>query len=97
MNFDKREERLGTQSVKWDKTGELFGVTDALPMWVADMDFRAPEAINEALKERLDHGIFGYTAPDQKTKDAVCGWMQNRHGWKVNPKASHSARALSQL
>lgn len=87
MNFDKREERLGTQSVKWDKTGELFGVTDALPMWVADMDFRAPEAITEALKERLDHGIFGYTTPDQKTRDAVCGWMQNRHGWKVNPES----------
>ncbi|AGE64742.1 cystathionine beta-lyase [Bacillus subtilis XF-1] len=87
MNFDKREERLGTQSVKWDKTGDLFGVTDALPMWVADMDFRAPEAITEALKERLDHGIFGYTTPDQKTKDAVCGWMQNRHGWKVNPES----------
>ncbi|KIU05328.1 C-S lyase [Bacillus subtilis] len=46
MNFDKREERLGTQSVKWDKTGELFGVTDALPMWVADMDFRAPGSDN---------------------------------------------------
>lgn len=57
MNFDKREERLGTQSVKWDKTGELFGVTDALPMWVADMDFRAPEAITEALKSASTTGF----------------------------------------
>ncbi|MBU5244120.1 cystathionine beta-lyase [Bacillus halotolerans] len=87
MNFDKQEQRLGTQSVKWDKAGELFGVTDALPMWVADMDFRAPEAITEALKQRLEQGIFGYTAPDQKTKDAVCAWMHNRHSWKVNPES----------
>ncbi|MEC1673245.1 MalY/PatB family protein [Bacillus mojavensis] len=87
MNFDKQVQRLGTQSLKWDKTGELFGVTDALPMWVADMDFRAPEAITEALKQRLEQGIFGYTAPDQRTKDAVCAWMHNRHSWKVNPES----------
>ncbi|MBL3615031.1 cystathionine beta-lyase, partial [Bacillus sp. RHFS18] len=56
MNFDLRENRLGTQSVKWDKAEALFGVSDALPMWVADMDFRAPEAVTDALKARLDHG-----------------------------------------
>ncbi|MBT2575607.1 pyridoxal phosphate-dependent aminotransferase [Bacillus sp. ISL-51] len=85
MNFDLRENRLGTKSVKWDKAEALFGVSDALPMWVADMDFRAPEAITEALKERLDHGIFGYTSPDTNTKEAVASWFETRHGFRPDP------------
>ncbi|MCY8517464.1 MalY/PatB family protein [Bacillus atrophaeus] len=85
MNFDYKENRIGTQSVKWDKAEALFGTSDALPMWVADMDFRAPEAVTDALKERLDHGIFGYTTTDAKTKEAVCTWQSKRHNWQVDP------------
>lgn len=85
MNFDLRENRLGTQSVKWDKAEALFGVSDALPMWVADMDFRAPEAVTDALKARLDHGIFGYTSPDENTREAVASWLETRHGYRPDP------------
>ncbi len=85
MNFDLRENRLGTQSVKWDKAEALFGVSDALPMWVADMDFRAPEAVTDALKARLDHGIFGYTSPDENTREAVASWLETRHGYLPDP------------
>lgn len=86
MNFDLRENRLGTQSVKWDKAEALFGVSDALPMWVADMDFRAPEAVTDALKARLDHGIFGYTSPDENTREAVASWLETRHGYRPSRK-----------
>ena len=95
MNFDLRENRLGTQSVKWDKAEALFGVSDALPMWVADMDFRAPEAVTDALKARLDHGIFGYTSPDENTREAVASWLETRHGYLPIPQASRSVPELS--
>ncbi|ARC69374.1 cystathionine beta-lyase PatB [Bacillus licheniformis] len=50
MDFNTEHNRRGTQSVKWDLTQELFGVNDALPMWVADMDFRAPQPVIDALQ-----------------------------------------------
>ncbi|MDA7028073.1 pyridoxal phosphate-dependent aminotransferase [Bacillus sp. CLL-7-23] len=85
MNFNTTHKRLGTQSVKWDLTNELFGVKDALPMWVADMDFRAPQEVIDALFERLEHGVFGYTSTSMKTKEAVVRWLSKRHGWEIEP------------
>ncbi|QHZ45798.1 MalY/PatB family protein [Bacillus sp. NSP9.1] len=85
MDFNTEHNRRGTQSVKWDLTQELFGVNDALPMWVADMDFRAPEAVIDALQERLEHGVFGYTSAGAKTKEAVVSWLNSRHGWETEP------------
>lgn len=55
MNFDEQIIRKGSKSVKWDQAESLFLTTDALPMWVADMDFKAPQVVLDALKERLDH------------------------------------------
>jgi cystathionine beta-lyase len=81
--FDQIEKRYGTQSAKWDLTKELFGADDALPMWVADMDFKAPEAVIDALQKRLNHGIFGYSFPDDKTKEAVAHWLSIRHDWEI--------------
>ncbi len=52
-------------------------------MWVADMDFPSPEPVVKALQERAQHGIFGYTQPDQAYLSAVTGWMKKRHGWHV--------------
>ncbi|NPC93958.1 pyridoxal phosphate-dependent aminotransferase [Bacillus sp. WMMC1349] len=85
MDFNTTHKRLGTQSVKWDLTNELFGVKDALPMWVADMDFRAPQEVIDALLERLEHGVFGYTSTSMRTKEAVVKWLSKRHGWEIEP------------
>lgn len=76
MNFDEQIIRKGSKSVKWDQAESLFLTTDALPMWVADMDFKAPQVVLDALKERLDHGVFGYAFQDQDTQQAVAGWLK---------------------
>ena len=76
-NFDEIVPRRGTESVKWDVCAP-----GALPMWVADMDFKAAPEILEALQKRLDHGVFGYqTVPDDYF-EAVGRWFERRHGWK---------------
>ena len=83
-NFDETIERRGTASAKWDAVKELFGSEDVLPLWVADMDFRVPEEVVEAIKETADHGIFGYTLRSDEYKQAVKDWMKNRHGWEID-------------
>ena len=75
--FDEIIPRRNTASVKWDLFEE-----DALPLWVADMDFRVAPAIAEALRKRLDHGVFGYELVPQSYFDAVSSWFDRRHGWK---------------
>ena len=82
--FDERIERLNTSSVKWERTKEVFGTDDVLPMWVADMDFRPPQEVTEALKERIDHGIFGYTFIPPSTYEAITEWQKKRNGWDVH-------------
>lgn len=84
--FDKVINRKQTDSVKWDFTKRIFGVEDVLPMWVADMDFPAPDEVIEALHTRVDHGIFGYTMPGTNMEKAVQGWLKNRHNWEIDPK-----------
>ena len=77
-NFDETIDRRGTASVKWD----LYG-GDVLPMWVADMDFKAAPAILQALQKRLDHGIFGYPLPGRSFYKAITTWFKERHGWTI--------------
>lgn len=84
--FDQVFNRKNTDSVKWDYTKRIFGVDDVLPMWVADMDFPAPDEVIDALHSRVDHGIFGYTMPGIKMEEAVTGWLKSRHNWEVDPK-----------
>lgn len=84
--FDQVINRKKTDSVKWDYTKRIFGVEDVLPMWVADMDFQAPEEVIDALHTRVDHGIFGYTMPGSKMEDAVTNWLKSRHSWEIDPK-----------
>lgn len=84
--FDKVINRKQTDSVKWDYTKKIFGVEDVLPMWVADMDFPAPDEVIEALHARVNHGIFGYTMPGTKMEKAVQGWLKKRHNWEIDPK-----------
>ena len=78
-DFDGIIPRRGSDSIKWDGA-EDDGV---LPMWVADMDFRAVPAVTEALRRRVEHGIFGYTRVPDTYYDAVTGWFGRRHGWKI--------------
>lgn len=77
--FDKIIDRRGTHSVKWDHAGG----TDVTPMWVADMDFATAPCIIDALKRRVEHGIFGYVAVPDSYYDAVVQWFGKRHGWTV--------------
>jgi cystathionine beta-lyase len=82
--FEQVIERRETRSVKWDMMEKIYDIEDAsdiLPMWVADMDFPAPAAVIQALKERLDHPILGYSYMCEGCKDAVRTWLAQRHGW----------------
>ncbi|WP_100405184.1 MalY/PatB family protein [Bacillus solitudinis] len=85
--FEQVIERRGTASMKWDMLKERFGAEDLWPMWVADMDFRAPQAVLDALKEKVDHGIFGYPAHSKSVDEAVQNWLARRYQWKVNSSA----------
>jgi cystathionine beta-lyase len=80
-NFDEFVDRRGTNAVKWDMLGPHFGNPDAIPMWVADMDFLTAPAIREALLKRAQHGVFGYTTRPERYEEVVLGWLQARHGW----------------
>lgn len=83
VNFDSQVDRKNTYSLKWDGMAKTFGRDDLLPMWVADMDFRPPEEVTEALRERIDHGVFGYTISTAHLSGAIVDWLRKRHGWDV--------------
>jgi len=94
MNFDVLHNRKNTNSLKWDQFKDRikakYNVTDAddiLPMWVADMDFAIPQVITDAIKERLDHPIFGYSYVSESCKLAIQSWFKNRHNWHIDPNA----------
>ncbi|MDR4889503.1 MalY/PatB family protein [Fredinandcohnia sp. QZ13] len=82
-NFNESINRLQTNSVKWDEVENLFGDKEILPMWVADMDFKSPQPVIEALKKRADHGIYGYTTRPDSYYEATVGWMKRRHNWTI--------------
>ncbi|EBA17224.1 aminotransferase, classes I and II [Roseobacter sp. SK209-2-6] len=96
MDFDSIIDRRGTQSVKWDFMEDLYGVSpeDGLSMWVADTEFRVPEPVTAKMHEMADHGIYGYVNCDSTYKDAICWWMQNRHGWQVEPGSIFTTTGL---
>ncbi|KIN65292.1 Aminotransferase, class I and II [Sulfitobacter noctilucae] len=87
MSFDEIIDRRDTHCAKWDKMEALYGVPrdTGIAMWVADMDFRPPQVVQDALREQLEHGIFGYFGDDSKYLGAIQWWMENRHGWQVDP------------
>ncbi|HAM79312.1 MalY/PatB family protein [Ornithinibacillus bavariensis] len=84
--FETVYDRKNTRSVKWDMLDEVFNTSDVLPMWVADMDFRAPKEVTEALLERVKHEIFGYTVIDKDVKASIVNWVARRHHWEINPE-----------
>ena len=85
MNFDKYIDRNEYPTMKWSKDflTEHFGNADAIPMSVADMDFKAPATVIESLKKRVEHGIYGYEGKPESYFTALEEWYQNRHGWRI--------------
>ena len=81
FDFDTVPSRLGTDSQKWQK----YANRDVLPLWVADMDFRSPPAIIDALQRRVADGIFGYARPVKSTVDAAVNALASRYGWSIDP------------
>ena len=79
-NFDEIIPRRGTNSIKWDNDN----ARNCLPLWVADMDFRAAEPIRKALAAHIEHGIFGYAHIPDEYYDAVINWFARRHNWHIS-------------
>lgn len=96
MNFDEIIDRFGTHSVKWDMMEPIYGVPaeDGLAMWVADMDFRPPACVGDAVQRMRDHGIFGYYGDETAYRSAIQWWMRERHGWQVGQEAIFSTHGL---
>lgn len=82
-NFDAVIDRNNTDSIKWDYLEKYYGQKDILPMWVADMDFEAPAPVVEAIAKRASHGIYGYTGRPLSCYEAIAGWVEKRHGWRI--------------
>lgn len=79
-DFDKIIDRRGTNCVKWDELSQ----PDIIPMWVADMDFETAPCVIEALRQRMEHGCFGYTLVPESFYQATIQWFQQRHGWTID-------------
>jgi cystathionine beta-lyase len=80
-DFDQYINRRNTHSIKWDRyPGQI------LPLWVADLDFLSPPAVIEALLQRVEHGVFGYSYPDPELKEVIVDRLAARYEWKVDPE-----------
>lgn len=79
-DFECELDRRHSTSIKWNWFDE-----DVIPMWVADMDFKSPEPITQALVQRAQHGVFGYEMPSKSLREAVVAWLQRRHQWTIQP------------
>ena len=88
MNFDEIINRHGTHSVKWDMMENIYGVPkdEGIAMWVADMDFRPPQVVQDALEQMKADGVYGYYGDDTSYRAAIQWWMSNRHGWDIKPE-----------
>ena len=82
-DFDEVIDRRGSRCIKYDTLDEHFGRSDLLPLWVADMDFRTPDFILDALRRRLEHPVLGYPSTGADYFEIVSGWVEELHGWKV--------------
>jgi len=82
-NFDEIINREGTGCIKYDARKEVFGKSNVLPLWVADMDFKTPDFVIKALKKRLEHEVLGYSFRTQSYNNSIVQWQNNRHQWKI--------------
>jgi len=83
INFDTIIDRTGTSNVKYDVRKAVFGTDDVVPLWVADMDLAAPEAVTQALLQRASHPIYGYTIYPDSLFTAMQDWFLHRHNWSI--------------
>lgn len=83
FDFDELVPRNTPEDIKYEK---LEGINDLIPMWVADMDFKCPEEVSDALSEQAKLGIFGYSEADKTYDDSVVNWFKKRYNWDVDPK-----------
>ncbi len=82
-NFDEIIERDGTNCLKYDARKLFFETDDLLPLWVADMDFKTPDFIVDAIKKRAEHELFGYSFRPDSYYEAIINWMKRRHNWEI--------------
>ncbi|MDR3652018.1 MAG: PatB family C-S lyase [Paludibacter sp.] len=107
-NFDEIIDRRNTSAVKIERCKALYGTEDVLPLWVADMDFRTPDFIFEAIRERCEHPILGYSMPPKEFYPTIINWIEEHHQWEVKrpwigfipgivPGLSFSIQALTNI
>jgi len=84
QSFDQILDRGHTQSIRWDKYGP-----EVIPLWVADMDFKAPDCVIESLHERINHGVFGYTYASSALKESIVAYVQSNYAWKIEASWIH--------
>ena len=85
-NFSEKIDRTNTDSAKWDYMDEIFGSEDLIPMWVADSDWPTAPSIIKALKERVEHGVFGYTSPGDRLNEVIVRWIKDHYNWSIDPE-----------
>ncbi|MFJ5370849.1 MalY/PatB family protein [Bosea sp. CER48] len=95
-DFDELIDRRGTHSAKWDTMEKNYGVSasDGIAMWVADMDFRPPACVQQAVERMATHGVYGYFGDDRTNSDAIRWWMKTRHGWEVAAESIFTTHGL---
>ena len=81
FDLDTPIDRTATSSTKWNR----YAGRDVIPLWVADMDFRCAPPIVEALRQRVEHGIFGYTDPPAELASTIAAALERDHGWRIEP------------
>src|SRR5690625_1659926 len=82
-NFDEIIDRRNSDSIKWGQLKELYGDDEVLPLWIADMDFRSADEIIEAIKDRADHGVFGYIYMKDSFYQSIIDWVKRRFNWEI--------------
>ena len=82
-DFDQPIDRRGTDCFKWDALPAMYGRDDLTPMWVADMDFRTPDFVREAVINRAKYDVYGYTFREDAYFEAIANWIRRRHQWDV--------------
>ena len=86
-NFDNEIDRCGTKAYKLDLREKIFGKGDVIPLWVADMDFEAPKEVLDAIKERANHPIMGYSIRTNSFEESIARWLGKWHQWHVEPSS----------
>ena len=85
-NFDELIDRTNTNCIKYDIRKSFFGNADVIPLWVADMDFKTPDFIIDAIKKRAEHELFGYTFRPDSYSESIVNWLKRRHNWEIKPE-----------